>query len=99
MKEQSMYEETTIAAIATAPGEGGIGIIRLSGVSASEIADKIFHTGKIKTFKDAVPYMMYFGHVTDGEKRIDEGLAVYMKAPHSYTGEDVVEIQIHGSAE
>ena len=94
-----MYEETTIAAIATAPGEGGIGIIRLSGVSALEIADKIFHTGKIKTFKDAVPRMMYFGHVMDGEKRIDEGLAVYMKAPHSYTGEDVVEIQIHGSAE
>ena len=94
-----MYEETTIAAIATAPGEGGIGIIRLSGVSASEIADKIFHTGKIKTFKEAVPRMMYFGHVTDGGKRIDEGLAVYMKAPHSYTGEDVVEIQIHGSAE
>ena len=99
MKEQSMYEETTIAAIATAPGEGGIGIIRLSGVSALEIADKIFHTGKIKTFKDAVPRMMYFGHVIDGGKRIDEGLAVYMKAPHSYTGEDVVEIQIHGSAE
>ena len=99
MKEQSMYEETTIAAIATAPGEGGIGIIRLSGVSALEIADKIFHTGKIKTFKDAVPRMMYFGHVADGGKRIDEGLAVYMKAPHSYTGEDVVEIQIHGSAE
>lgn len=98
-KEQSMYEETTIAAIATAPGEGGIGIIRLSGVSALEIADKIFHTGKIKTFKEAVPRMMYFGHVTDGGKRIDEGLAVYMKAPHSYTGEDVVEIQIHGSAE
>lgn len=94
-----MYEETTIAAIATAPGEGGIGIIRLSGVSASEIADKIFHTGTIKTFKEAVPRMMYFGHVTDGGKRIDEGLAVYMKAPHSYTGEDVVEIQIHGSAE
>lgn len=99
MKEQSMYEETTIAAIATAPGEGGIGIIRLSGVSALEIADKIFHTGKIKTFKEAVPRMMYFGHVMDGEKQIDEGLAVYMKAPHSYTGEDVVEIQIHGSAE
>ena len=99
MKEQSMYEETTIAAIATAPGEGGVGIIRLSGVSAAEIADKIFHTGTIKTFKEAVPRMMYFGHVTDGGKRIDEGLAVYMKAPHSYTGEYVVEIQIHGSAE
>lgn len=94
-----MYEETTIAAIATAPGEGGIGILRLSGVAAAEIADKIFHTGKIKTFKEAIPYMMYFGHVENGDKRIDEGLAVYMKAPHSYTGEDVVEIQIHGSAE
>lgn len=94
-----MYEETTIAAIATAPGEGGIGILRLSGIAAAEIADKIFHTGKIKTFKEAIPYMMYFGHVKDGSKRIDEGLAVYMKAPHSYTGEDVVEIQIHGSAE
>ena len=51
MKEQSMYEETTIAAIATAPGEGGIGIIRLSGVSAAEIADKIFHTGKLNRLR------------------------------------------------
>lgn len=74
MKEQSMYEETTIAAIATAPGEGGIGIIRLSGVSALEIADKIFHTGKIKTFKEAVPRMMYFGHVTDGERGLTKAL-------------------------
>lgn len=94
-----MYQETTIAAIATAPGEGGIGIVRLSGAESCAIADQIFHTKKLSTWKDAVPYHMYFGHVADGTVRIDEGLAVYMKAPHSYTGEDVVEIQIHGSAE
>lgn len=94
-----MYQDTTIAAIATAPGEGGIGIIRLSGTLAAEIAGKIFLTGKLSHWRDAVPYHMYFGHVMDGDVRIDEGLAVYMKAPHSYTGEDVVEIQIHGSAE
>ncbi len=94
-----MYEETTIAAIATSPGEGGIGILRISGLYAADIADKIFHTKKIPSFREAVPYMMYFGHVVEEDKRIDEGLAVYMKAPHSYTGEDVVEIQIHGSME
>ncbi len=94
-----MYEETTIAAIATSPGEGGIGIIRISGLQATEVADRIFKSKKIGSFKDAIPYMMYFGKVVRGEKKIDEGLAVYMKAPHSYTGEDVMEIQIHGSTE
>lgn len=94
-----MYEETTIAAIATSPGEGGIGIIRISGLQATEVADRIFRSNKISSFKDAIPYMMYFGKVVKGEKKIDEGLAVYMKAPHSYTGEDVMEIQIHGSTE
>ena len=94
-----MYEETTIAAIATSPGEGGIGILRISGISATEVADRIFHTKKTDSFANAVPYMMYFGHAVDGKRRIDEGLAVCMKAPHSYTGEDVVEIQIHGSSE
>lgn len=99
LKEFYMYEETTIAAIATAPGEGGIGIVRISGMNAIQVADAVFHTKKIKTFRDAMPYLMYFGHVGKGDRKVDEGLAVYMKAPHSYTGEDVVEIQIHGSAE
>lgn len=94
-----MYEETTIAAIATGSGEGGIGIIRISGISACDIAERVFYTKKLNTFKDAVPYKMYFGYVKRDEKKIDEGLVVYMKAPHSYTGEDVVEIQIHGSQE
>lgn len=94
-----MYEETTIAAIATAPGEGGIGIVRISGLSACDVADRLFTTKKLESMKDAVPYMMYFGHVHQCKRKVDEGLAVYMKAPHSYTGEDVVEIQIHGSME
>lgn len=94
-----MYEETTIAAIATAPGEGGIGIVRISGSQAADVADALFHTKKIKSFHEAEPYRLYFGHVVRNDQRVDEGLAVYMKAPHSYTGEDVVEIQIHGSTE
>ena len=94
-----MYEETTIAAIATSPGEGGIGIIRISGMQAADVADRVFHTKKIKSFHEAEPYRMYFGRVMEGNRQVDEGLAVYMRSPHSYTGEDVVEIQIHGSME
>ncbi len=94
-----MYEETTIAAIATAVGEGGIGIIRLSGMQAADVADRIFHGAKLTSFHDAQPQRLYFGHVETDGRQVDEGLAVYMKAPHSYTGEDVVEIQIHGSME
>ncbi len=94
-----MYEETTIAAIATAVGEGGIGIIRLSGMQAADVADRIFKSASLSTFHEAAPYRMYFGHVESAGRAVDEGLAVYMKAPHSYTGEDVVEIQIHGSME
>lgn len=94
-----MYEETTIAAIATAPGEGGIGIIRISGVRAKDIAGRVFTAKAIPDFREARPFRMYYGHVTDGNRKIDEGLAVYMKAPHSYTGEDVAELQIHGSRE
>lgn len=94
-----MYEETTIAAIATSPGEGGIGIVRISGIRAADIGNTLFRAKKIKDFKDAEPYRMYFGYVMKEDRPVDEGLAVFMKAPHSYTGEDVVEIQIHGSTE
>ena len=56
-----MYEETTIAAIATSPGEGGIGIVRISGIRAADIGNTLFRAKKIKDFKDAEPYRMYFG--------------------------------------
>ncbi len=94
-----MYEETTIAAIATAPGEGGIGIVRISGRDAAEVADRIFQRKRGGSFREAEPWRLYYGHVAGGGVFVDEGLAVYMKAPRSYTGEDVVEIQIHGSME
>lgn len=84
--------EDTIAAIATAYGEGGIGIIRISGPETLNILKKIFK-GKIENRR------MSYGHVIDTENGsvIDEVLSVYMKEPHTYTKEDVAEINCHGS--
>lgn len=84
--------EDTIAAIATAYGEGGIGIIRISGPETLNILKKIFK-GKIENRR------MSYGHVIDPENGsvIDEVLSVYMKEPHTYTKEDVAEINCHGS--
>ncbi len=95
--------EDTIAAIATAYGEGGIGIIRISGEKSKMILDKIFHAsnpdGKLLSYGDAGHRKLSYGHVRDLDKSeiIDEALAVYMKAPQTYTREDVVEISCHGS--
>jgi tRNA modification GTPase len=91
--------EDTIAAIATAYGEGGIGIIRLSGGESKKILDRIF-VPKDKTYKEAiVNKRLYYGHIVDLEQHqeIDEVMAVYMNAPKTYTAEDVVEIYCHGS--
>lgn len=82
--------EDTIAAIATAYGEGGIGIIRISGEDSRDILRKIF-TGKIESRR------LSYGKIMDENEHIDEVLAVYMKGPKTYTGEDVVEINCHGS--
>ena len=95
LKESFMYDDT-VAAVATAMGEGGIGIIRISGGEALSISEKIFHSAVKKPLENR---RLTYGFVKDnftGEK-IDEVMAVYMKAPHSYTAEDVVEIQCHGS--
>lgn len=85
---------TTIAAIATAPGEGGISVIRVSGSDAVIICDSVF-CGK-KTLHDVPNYTMIHGHIKHHERVIDEVLVAVMRAPHSYTGEDVVEINCHG---
>lgn len=82
--------ERTISAISTAPFEGGIGIIRMSGEKSLEILSKIFK-GKVEK-----PNVFTYGHIYDGDTLIDEVMVVYMKAPKSYTREDVVEIQCHG---
>ncbi len=86
--------EETIAAIATAYGEGGIGIIRISGENALNILNQIFVPFKKDKIKER--YLTY-GHIKNKNEIIDEVMAVYMKAPHTYTREDVVEINCHGS--
>ena len=91
--------EDTIAAIATAYGDGGIGIIRLSGPESKTIMDKIFVSKKNQYEESIVNKRLYYGHIVDPENKqeIDEVLSVYMKAPLTYTTEDVVEIYCHGS--
>lgn len=87
--------DDTISAIATALGVGSIGVIRLSGPDSLAIVDRIF-TGRKKPGKDNARKLLY-GHILDRKGQpIDEVLAVYMPGPHSYTGEDVCEIQCHG---
>ena len=87
---------TTIAAIFTAQGEGGIGVIRISGENAFEIADKVFYNINNKKVVDMKGYTAAFGKVFDGEEEIDEAVVLVYRAPHSYTGENVVEISCHG---
>jgi len=91
--------EETIAAIATPPGPGGIGIIRISGPLALPIVKKIFRP-RYKTSSPAFEsHRMYYGyiHAPVSFEVIDEVLVVFMQSPHTYTREDVVEIQSHGS--
>ena len=87
----------TIAAIATPLGTGAVGIIRLSGENALEIAARVFSPYKLTSLKDAVPYMMYLGRLDCGGVK-DRALAVFFRAPASYTGEDMVELHCHGGA-
>ncbi|MGP1441047.1 MAG: tRNA uridine-5-carboxymethylaminomethyl(34) synthesis GTPase MnmE [Anaerovoracaceae bacterium] len=90
--------EDTIAAIATAPGEGGIGIIRISGDEALPILMKIFRKTNGLAVNNPEVRRMIYGNIIDFDgSTIDEAMVVYMKKPHTYTGEDVVEIQCHGS--
>ena len=87
----------TICAIATPPGEGGIAVVRLSGPQAYEIAEKVFqplHANK--KVRDAKGYTALFGHFWQAGRQMDETVALFYRAPHSYTGEDVIELSVHG---
>ncbi|KAB3533835.1 tRNA uridine-5-carboxymethylaminomethyl(34) synthesis GTPase MnmE [Alkaliphilus pronyensis] len=92
-----MFIDDTIAAIATAAGEAGIGIVRISGSKAIEIIDDIFRANNNKKIYEDQRKLTY-GYIFDfdNNEKIDEVLAVYMKAPHTYTKEDIVEINCHG---
>ena len=92
-----MLLDETIAAISTPPGEGGISIIRISGEKSIEIADKIYIGPKGKNLSQVNSHTINYGHITDEDGTvIDEVLVSVMKAPHTYTGENVVEINCHG---
>ena len=89
-----LISRDTIAAQATASGEGGIAIVRLSGSECEKILLRVFRPKNAKPMKSRV---LTFGYVMDGETVADEAMAVLFRAPYSYTREDVAEIHCHGS--
>lgn len=93
-----MFEGETITAVATAVGEGAIGIVRMSGNKAIAIVSEIFKGIKDQNAADIDSQKMAYGHIVDSEskKAVDEVLVLIMRAPRSYTREDVVEIHCHG---
>lgn len=87
----------TIAAIATAMSNSGIGIVRISGDEALDVADRIFRPKKgNRKVSDMETHTIHYGYVTDGDEVIDEVMLLIMKAPRSYTCEDTIEIDCHG---
>ena len=87
---------STIASISTAPGIGGIGIIRMSGRDTFKILNKIFVMKNSKDIKEISGYTMKYGHIVENNRTIDEVLVSYFKSPKSYTKEDMCEINSHG---
>ena len=84
----------TIAAIATPPGTGGVAIVRISGPEAESVLRRAFRRGDKKT--EWKSHEFVYGHIVRGEETVDEGMAVLMRAPRSYTREDVAELHCHG---
>jgi tRNA modification GTPase len=90
------YENDTIIALATPPGEGGIAILRISGEASISILEGIFYPKRKIAVREMESHKMYYGWIGDGKERIDEALVVIMRGPKSYTREDTVEIHCHG---
>lgn len=88
--------ERTIAAISTPQGEGAIGVIRISGEDAVKVADRVFKPLSGKPLTELSGYRAAYGEIYDGESFLDNAVALVFRAPKSYTGEDVVEISVHG---
>ncbi len=93
-----MIDQSTICAISTPAGMGAIAVIRLSGDKAIDICDSVFKSPvKGKTLKEQPANTTHFGTIINGEKIIDEVVVAVFKTPHSFTGEDIVEISCHGA--
>ena len=96
-QKRGVNMEDTIAAISTSTmSNGGISIVRVSGSEAVNIADTVFKSKKNIKLADVKSHTVHFGIITDGQSEIDEVLAIVMRAPNTYTREDVVEIDCHG---
>lgn len=93
-----MLDQKTICAVSTPPGIGGIAVIRISGKEAITVADKVFNSPlEGKKLANQKANTLHFGVIQSGENLIDEVVVAIFKAPHSFTGEDIVEISCHGS--
>jgi tRNA modification GTPase len=98
IKQQDMFDQSTICAIATSPGMGALAVIRLSGEKAIEIADLVFLSPKKgKRLSGQKANTIHFGSIVEGSEVIDDVVVTLFKAPHSFTGEDSIEISCHGS--
>ena len=93
-----VQQNDTITALATASGAGAVAIIRVSGSKAFEIVANLFKAKSGKSILSQNSHTIHFGHIIDGKKILDEVLVSLFKNPRSYTGEDVVEINCHGSS-
>lgn len=88
----------TIAAIATPAGEGALGVIRISGENAIEIADSVFFPFSGKKLCDLKGYTASYGEIKEGDTRLDDAVALVFRAPLSFTGENTVELSVHGGS-
>lgn len=98
MEVNFVIHDDTISAVATALGDGGIGIIRISGNKAIEIANNIFRGINGKKAEDIKTHQVSYGHIIADGEILDEVILIIMKAPNTYTREDVVEIHCHGGS-
>jgi tRNA modification GTPase len=98
VSQQLMIDDATICAIATPRGNGAISILRLSGRDAYEIAARLVHfPSRAKDLKELPANTIHYASIVSGEEIIDEVLISLFRAPHSYTGEDLIEISCHGA--
>src|SRR5690554_3467926 len=93
-----MIDQTTICAISTSPGTGALAVVRLSGIDAIDITDKVFKSPKEgKKLSEQPANTIHFGRIIAGDEVLDEVVVSIFRAPHSFTGEDIAEVSCHGS--
>ena len=95
MAVDAINKMNTICAISTPYGSGGIAVVRVSGANAITIVDSLFHAKK--SLNEAKAYTIHYGCIKHQDELLDQVLVSVFRAPHSFTGEDVVEIACHGS--